>query len=121
VHSYRWNSTVNINGGVHNNIPDDNLVELNVKILKGLVQAQGPYRLKPLETPYIHDVNINMCNMCSVATHGDRIKAADKTCDIDLMTKEILSVQMKLTDVRIQFFPHVQVVTLFRHGLMNKQ
>jgi hypothetical protein len=38
---YKWNVSVNILGGVGNNIPDDNLVELHVRWLKELLKAQG--------------------------------------------------------------------------------
>lgn len=39
---YRWNASVNIVGGIGNNIPDDNACELAVKAVKGKLRTQGP-------------------------------------------------------------------------------
>ena len=38
---YKWNTTCNVNGGAERNIPDDNLVELHVKMLKEQLACQG--------------------------------------------------------------------------------
>jgi hypothetical protein len=38
---YKWNMTVNLKGGVHNNIPNDNCVELQVNNIKKELDTQG--------------------------------------------------------------------------------
>ena len=38
---YKWNIAVNLQGGVGNNIPNDNCVEIQVHNIKKILQAQG--------------------------------------------------------------------------------
>ena len=60
---YKWNISVNLIGGIDNNIPDDNLVELCVKKVKDLLQFQGP------------NVNFNSAQTaCASMTYIDKIK-----------------------------------------------
>jgi uncharacterized C2H2 Zn-finger protein len=39
---YKWNMTVNLMGGIENNIPNDNCVEIQVHKIKHALNAQGP-------------------------------------------------------------------------------
>lgn len=41
AYEYKWNCSSNVNGGHGKNIPNDNLVEINVKRVKQKLKAQG--------------------------------------------------------------------------------
>lgn len=45
AYEYKWNCTANTAGGVGQNIPNDNLVELNVGAIKKKFKAKGQMRL----------------------------------------------------------------------------
>ncbi len=69
---YRWNTCINVNGGLHGNIPDDNLVELNVKQLKELLRSQGSKvsyesaRIACLTMKYMNYVKLNLSKSCGL-------------------------------------------------------
>lgn len=96
AHEYKWNIAVNLQGGKGTNIPNDNLVELQVGAIKKLIQAQGAN--KSFQTAQVacktsqiitgmrdQFVKINKTHRSS-----SKRPAADNTKDIDIMVSEIL-------------------------------
>ena len=91
---YRWNNCANVNGGISCNIPDDNLVELNVKALKQLLRNQGANvsfesaRVTCLCAKYVEAIKNNWSKRCGVKKDGKR-GDVDKLNDILTIAQEI--------------------------------
>lgn len=93
---YRWNTCVNVNGGIHANIPDDNLVELNVRQLKELLRNQGSNvsyesaRIACLSMKFMDAVKLNLKKSCGLTKVIGRRGECDKMTDVLLIAKELM-------------------------------
>jgi hypothetical protein len=93
---YRWNTCVNVNGGICNNIADDNLVELHVKILKDLLRHQGANvtnksaRVASVIIKYIDGIKNSFAKFCGVSMDASSRISADKQCDVEKIGIEVL-------------------------------
>lgn len=92
AYEYRWNSTSNIIGGIGNNLPNDNLVEVTVKKVKRLIHSQG--------ANVTHSSARNAALACQVVDtikatilekHRRSNKKSDKSVDIELMADVLLN------------------------------
>jgi hypothetical protein len=96
---YRWNVSANINGGIEGNIPDDNLVEINVKMLKELLRAQGPNvsytsaKDACLSMQYIDTVKRNLIKSAGISKKTGKRTDVDKMFDVLSIAAEIVKSQ----------------------------
>ena len=71
-----WNSTSNIAGGLSKNIPNDNLVEIQVRSIKKKIHQQGANatyqsaRKAALSTQVQDSICDNLCLECDVKSSG---------------------------------------------------
>ena len=107
---YKWNICCNLQGGVGNNIPNDNAVELQVGAIKKVFQTQGPN--KSFETAQVitktnQIVDVVRKNLRkSVLSHSGSGKRPEvsKTKDVMLLVDEILTANVLGTDTKYSSF-----------------
>lgn len=92
---YKWNCCSNTSGGIGKNVPNDLLVEMNVKSIKQKLRSQGANvtyqsaRVIALSSQIQNDVKENLVQQCD--THfGATRPTVNKLTDIKLITKEVL-------------------------------
>lgn len=90
---YKWNMTVNLKGGIQNNIPNDNCVELQVGNIKRQLNTQGSNKSFQsaqnicMTTQVVEDIIENLQKTVrSVKTKRTR-PDVDKTADIEKMVE----------------------------------
>lgn len=93
---YKWNCCSNTNGGIGKNVPNDLLVEMNVKSIKQKLRTQGANvtyqstRVIALSSQIQNDIKQNIVQQCD--THfGVTRPTANKLTDIEMITKEVLN------------------------------
>jgi hypothetical protein len=106
---YRWNVSANVNGGIDANIPDDNLVELNVKLLKEHLRAQGPNvsyesaKTACLSMKYIDAVKCNLLSSCGCNKRHGKRSEVDKMADIQTIATELKTSNNKCNNMHDQY------------------
>ncbi len=101
---YRWNISVNLSGGVGNNIPDDNLVELYVRKLKDLLHAQGSNltfesaKVAFASMDYCCEIKDKLRSCTQVHKRYSSRTAVEKDSDIVEMAKELNSAIIDQSD-----------------------
>lgn len=90
---YKWNMTMNLKGGIQNNIPNDNCVELQVGNIKQQLNTQGSNKSFQsaqnicMTTQVVEDIIENLRKTVrSVKTKRTR-PDVDKTADIEYLRK----------------------------------
>ncbi len=92
---YKWNLSVNMNGGVDGNIPDDNLVEIHVKQLKTLLSSQGANvsfdsaKLASVTMKKINSVKHNLQMYCNIDQTVGHRSQVDKSKDVLMIAQEL--------------------------------
>ena len=94
AYEYKWNVAVNLKGGIGENIPNDNCVELQVKRIKEKVMAQGANKSfasasVATRTTQIVDQIGQQMRAGSAKAKGKKRCQVDKTEDIMKMTSVI--------------------------------
>lgn len=90
---YKWNMCVNLKGGINNNIPNDNCVELQVKNIKSQLNTQGvnksfnSARTVCLTTQVVHGVKENLLRTTHVVKSKRHRPEVVKANDISTMVK----------------------------------
>ena len=96
---YKWNISVNLNGGAGENIADDNLVELQVKTIKNKVQTQGSNatfesaKLVCETTQVIDSMKSNIMKENGQCRSGQKRPDVDKSGDILILSQELIAAQ----------------------------
>ncbi|XP_062577634.1 uncharacterized protein LOC134239465 [Saccostrea cucullata] len=94
---YKWNTTANISGTVDGHIPNDNLVELCVQLIKKKLKEQGAnFTLKSAQTTALacqiqEELKENIRQQLSKKAAGKSRTRSDKSADIALMLNEVIS------------------------------
>ncbi|XP_062572276.1 uncharacterized protein LOC134234243 [Saccostrea cucullata] len=94
---YKWNTTANISGTVDGNIPNDNLVELCVQLIKKKLKEQGAnFTLKSAQTTALacqiqEELKENIRQQLCKKAAGKSRTRSDKSADIALMLNEVIS------------------------------
>lgn len=89
-----WNCSANLQGGIGNNIPCDNLVEILVQTVKKHVYAQGAngtyqsVRKAALTTQIQDEIKENIQKECDKKS-GKRRPEASKSSDISSMVSQL--------------------------------
>ena len=100
----RWNASVNLSGGVGNNFPDDNLVELYVRKLKDLLHAQGSNltfqsaKVVFASMDYCCEIKDKLRSCTEVHKRYSSRPAVEKESDIVEMAKELNSAIIDQSD-----------------------
>ena len=90
---YLWNCTSNIAGGLDKNIPNDNLVEIQVQSIKKKIHQQGANasfqsaRKAALSTQVQDLIRDNLSNQCKVKSQKRAIVSKDS--DVRLIVAEL--------------------------------
>ena len=107
---YHWNISVNLKGGIGENMPNDDLCELQVKRIKGPFATQGPN--KSFESAQIicktsqvvEQLKRNLQKR-SLAIRGSRDRTdAKKTEDVCLMAREVSQAKLHEPHTVLQSF-----------------
>jgi hypothetical protein len=92
---YKWNCTSNIHGGTAKNIPNDNLVEICVHVIKKKMREQGAnltYESAKKIASCVQmqeDIKHNIQNQINMKKSGHTKPAVDKRKDLELMIVEL--------------------------------
>lgn len=95
-HEYKWNVSVNHKGGVGQNIPNDNLVEIQVHNIKAELQTQGPNKSfesaqQICKTAQVVDkMSTNLSSACTKGTPSGEHPEVDRKKDIVALANEIV-------------------------------
>lgn len=98
AYEYKWNCSANLQGGLGNNIPCDNLVELLVQTVKKAVYAQGAnatftsVRKAALAIQVQDEIKNNIQNECDKKQSGKKRPPVSKLVDISAMASELVSI-----------------------------
>ncbi|KAH3739798.1 hypothetical protein DPMN_046488 [Dreissena polymorpha] len=90
---YKWNISVNLNGGIRNNIPNDNAVEIQVNNIKRELNTQGANKSYEsakqicMTTQVIHAIKQNLMRTSRTAKSKSTRPEADKSGDIMKMVE----------------------------------
>ncbi|XP_033745062.1 uncharacterized protein LOC117330719 [Pecten maximus] len=93
---YKWNCTSNLHGGIGHNIPNDNLVELQVQAIKKKVQAQGSNATyesarKAALTVQVQDaIKQNIANQGHAKKSGTKRPVVSKAGDVSLIVEKLI-------------------------------
>ncbi|XP_021373030.1 uncharacterized protein LOC110463019 isoform X2 [Mizuhopecten yessoensis] len=93
---YKWNCTSNLHGGIGHNIPNDNLVEVQVQAIKKKVQSQGSNatyesaRKAALTVQVQNAIKQNLASQSHAKVSGTKRPAVSKAGDISLMVEKIV-------------------------------
>ncbi|XP_033724871.1 uncharacterized protein LOC117314858 [Pecten maximus] len=96
-YEYKWNCTSNLHGGIGHNIPNDNLVEIQVQKIKKKIHDQGANctyasaRRAALTTQVQHEIKENIQHECHMKVSGSKRPEVSKLNDIVAMVKELQS------------------------------
>ena len=94
---YKWNTTCNVNGGAEKNIPDDNLVELHVKMLKEQLACQGSKvsfesaKMASSTLQFVNDIKQDLADSCGKDNHNETRTAVNKTIDVQKIAEELVN------------------------------
>lgn len=92
---YMWNCSANLQGGIGNNIPCDNLVEILVQAVKKNVYVQGAnatyqsVRKATLTTQIQDEIKENIEKECDKNKSGKRRPGASKSSDISSIVSQL--------------------------------
>lgn len=95
AYEYMWNCSANLQGGIGNSIPCDNLVEILVQTVKKNVYAQGAnatyqsVRKAALATQIQDEIKENIQKECDKKKSGKRRPEASKLSDISSMVSQL--------------------------------
>lgn len=95
AYEYKWNCTSSLRGGREHNIPNDNLVEIQVHNVKKKIQDQGANctyasaRRAALTLQVQHEMRENMKHECLMKPSGTKRPEVSKINDLVSMVKEI--------------------------------
>lgn len=93
---YKWNCASNLHGGIGHNIPNDNLVELQVQAIKKKVQSQGSNatydsaRKAALTLQVQNSIKENLAKQGQAKIPGTKRPTVSKVGDIKLMVDKIV-------------------------------
>lgn len=93
---YKWNCTSNTTGGIGANIPNDNLVELTVQLVKKKIKEQGgnftfaSAKKAALAAQVQDEIKQNMSRQVSDRTKGKTRTKTDKSKDIGFILNELI-------------------------------
>lgn len=99
---YKWNCCSNTNGGLGKNVPNDLLVEMNVKSIKQNLRSQGANvtyqsaRVISLSSQVQNDIKQNIIQQCDSHFGTTRPKIS-KVMEISLITQEVMSGELMKT------------------------
>ncbi len=94
---YRWNMTVNLEGGEGKNIPNDNSVEIQVHKLKSQLMTQGANKsfksakIIAMTTQTIDLMKTTVMKACRTVKSSRKRKTVDKSKDIQSIAKCFMS------------------------------
>ncbi|XP_062573983.1 uncharacterized protein LOC134235829 [Saccostrea cucullata] len=94
---YLWNCTASTSGGVGNNIPNDNLVELHVQLVKKLIKEQGgnftyqSAKKAALSAHLQKEMKENLEGNVAAASSGRSRTKTDSSSDLYLILKELVA------------------------------
>lgn len=98
AYEYKWNCSANLQGGLGNNIPCDNLVEILVQTVKKAVYAQGAnasfssVRKAALAIQVQDEIKNNIQKECDKKQSGKKRPPVSKLLDISAMASELVSI-----------------------------
>lgn len=90
---YKWNMTVNLKGGIKNNIPNDNCVEIQVHNIKSQLNTQGANksfqsaRLICMTTQVVDGIKDQLMKSTKTVKSRSTRPTVDKTGDIVTIVK----------------------------------
>lgn len=93
---YKWNCSANLRGGIGNNIPNDNLVELMVQQVKKRIKEQGTNftydsaRKVVKSTQIQEELKENVADQISGGKKGKKITKHERSVDVALIVEELL-------------------------------
>lgn len=102
---YKWNMTVNLQGGIKGNIPNDNCVEIQVNNIKKLIERQGANksfesaRQACMITQVLDSIQVQLMKSTKTVKPGRSRPSVDKAKDIKCMVK-CLRDQGHMTDIQ---------------------
>lgn len=128
---YKWNMTVNLKGGIYNNIPNDNCVELQVRNIKKELNTQGAnksFRSAKticMTTQVIDGIKEQLMHTTKTTKSSRNRPDVDKTTDIMTMVNSLRS-KGPVTDLSWGSFskfkdPLHQIDVLKLHEWINEQ
>ncbi|XP_065925165.1 uncharacterized protein [Magallana gigas] len=94
---YKWNTTANLNGTIDGNIPNDNLVEICVQLVKKKIKEQGSnFTFNSAQTTALacqiqDELRENIRYQVSMKPSGKSRTKTDKSSDINLMLMELMA------------------------------
>lgn len=94
---YKWNTTANLNGTIDGNIPNDNLVEIYVQLVKKKIKEQGSnFTFYSAQTTALacqiqDELRENIRHQVSMKPSGKSITKTRKSSDINLMLTELMA------------------------------
>ncbi|XP_070545028.1 uncharacterized protein [Ptychodera flava] len=97
---YKWNTTVNLKGGIGHNIPNDNMVEIQVHTIKEKLRAQGANvsyqsaKISACTTQIADEIRDNLAKQAHVKVKEHKIKKPDKSVDINKMATVLMKSKM---------------------------
>ena len=100
AYEYKWNCSANVLGGIGHNIPNDNLVEILVQMVKKKVYAQGAnatfesVKKAALTLQIQEEIKENIQNECKKQTVGKKRPVANKLKDVTSMALELTSAKV---------------------------
>lgn len=96
AYEYKWNCSVNLQGGAGNNIANDNMVELHVDIIKRRLRAQGANMTFSSAQMASDTIQVQQDMRSQIQTESKARKASakrtvvTKTKDVQVMAQQIL-------------------------------
>ncbi|XP_061187058.1 uncharacterized protein LOC133195217 [Saccostrea echinata] len=128
---YMWNMTVNLKGGIYNNIPNDNCVELQVRNIKRELNTQGANKSFQsakticMTTQVIDSIKDQLLRTTKIVKSSRHRPDVDKTVDIITMVKSLRS-KGPVSDLCWESFskfkdPIHQIDILKLHEWINEQ
>lgn len=108
---YKWNMTVNLNGGIGNSIPNDNCVEIQVHKIKSQLNTQGANKsyesakVITRTTQIIESIKHQLMKTTKTAKSKNTRPAVDRTGDINTMVS-CLRKHGPVADLKWESFKH---------------
>lgn len=106
---YKWNMTVNLKGGIKNNIPNDNCVEIQVHNIKSQLNTQGANksfqsaRLICMTTQVVDGIKDQLMKSTKTVKSRSTRPTVDKTGDIVTIVK-VLRQKGQVKDLKWESF-----------------
>ena len=106
---YKWNMTVNLKGGIQNNIPNDNCVEIQVHNIKSQLNTQGANKsfesakLICMTTQVVDGIKNLFMNTTKTVKSRSTRPSVDKTRDVTAIVK-VLRQKGQVKDLKWESF-----------------